>query len=257
MPEPVAWARAFWVSINLLKALASDLASVFCAFGIPAACTLDCEGLLLVISGIISFDLPFPFDIPFLAPTTFPPPDKVVGCSETAFMVGLAGVADGLSLTMDLTASGSLGRARLASAFTCCLGSLFEILIVSELVKAFSDCMPCLPGTTRGVHACAIFAYSSSNAKRQPPPSSQDQEDIPTFRLPIHASPSFKVMSTHHSPPTLILTCSIFAGRPSDLEGTPVSVPVLVLNELSWAAKRSRSFNLDIKESVLERTGRW
>jgi hypothetical protein len=41
------------------------------------------------------------------------------------------------------------------------------------------------------------------------------------------------------------------------LEGTPVSVPFLVLNELSCAAKRSRSCNLDIKESVLERTGRW
>jgi hypothetical protein len=96
-------------------------------------------------------------------------------------------------------------------------------------------------------HPSRILACSSMIASYQPPhPHTTD--DIPIFRLLTHASPSEGVISTHHSPPTLILTFSTVFGLTDESRGSFDSHSAFVTSELNWEARRSRDWICDVRE---------
>jgi hypothetical protein len=80
------------------------------------------------------------------------------------------------------------------------------------------------------------------------PPHPHTTDDLPIFRLLTHASPSRGVISTHHSPPTLILTFSTVSGLTDESSGSFDSHSAFVTNDLSLEAKLSRDCICDVKD---------
>lgn len=83
----------------------------------------------------------------------------------------------------------------------------------------------------------------------------------PAFRLRTHASPSCGVMSTHHSPPTLIFTVPVLTMVPLidalALSGTLVSHSARMLRLDKRAAKRSNACRWEVSDGAAGRMGMW